>query len=166
VKANKGAAGVDGISIERLPTYIREHKEEFIKELLEGSYEPNLVRGVQIPKPDGSRRQLGIPTVLDRVIQQSILQILEPLYEPRFSESSYGFRPNRGAHMALKRASEYQKEGYTYVVDMDLEKFFDRVNHDILMERLSRAIEDKRLLKLISRYLEAGLLQGGVICQT
>ena len=117
VRANKGAAGVDGISIERLPSYIREHKQEFIQELLEGNYQPELVRGVQIPKPDGSKRQLGIPTVLDRVIQQSILQVLEPLYEAGFSDSSYGFRPNRGAHMALKRASEYQKEGYSYVVD-------------------------------------------------
>ena len=165
VRANKGAAGVDGISIERLPSYIREHKQEFIQELLEGNYQPELVRGVQIPKPDGSKRQLGIPTVLDRVIQQSILQVLELLYEAGFSDSSYGFRPNRGAHMALKRASEYQKEGYSYVVDMDLEKFFDRVNHDILMERLSRTIEDKRLLKLIRRYLEAGLLQDGIFAK-
>ena len=150
VKANKGAAGVDGISIERLPTYIREHKEEFLVELLDGSYQPELVRGVQIPKPDGSKRQLGIPTVLDRVIQQAILQILEPIYEPKFSNSSYGFRPNRSAQMALRQAREYLREGYKYVVDMDLEKFFDRVNHDILMERLSRNISDKRLLRIRS----------------
>ena len=162
VKANKGAAGVDGISIERLPTYIREHKEEFLVELLDGSYQPELVRGVQIPKPDGSKRQLGIPTVLDRVIQQAILQILEPIYEPKFSNSSYGFRPNRSAQMALRQAREYLREGYKYVVDMDLEKFFDRVNHDILMERLSRNISDKRLLRIIRRYLEAGLLQNGI----
>lgn len=162
VKANKGAAGVDGISIERLPTYIREHKEEFLVEFLDGSYQPELVRGVQIPKPDGSKRQLGIPTVLDRVIQQAILQILEPIYEPKFSNSSYGFRPNRSAQMALRQASEYLRDGYKYVVDMDLEKFFDRVNHDILMERLSRNISDKRLLRIIRRYLEAGLLQNGI----
>ena len=162
VKANKGAAGVDGISIERLPTYIREHKEEFLVELLDGSYQPELVRGVQIPKPDGSKRQLGIPTVLDRVIQQAILQILEPIYEPKFSNSSYGFRPNRSAQMALRQAREYLREGYKYVVDMDLEKFFDRVNHDILMERLSRNISDKSLLRIIRRYLEAGLLQNGI----
>jgi len=162
VKANKGAAGVDGISIERLPTYIREHKEEFLVELLDGSYQPELVRGVQIPKPDGSKRQLGIPTVLDRVIQQAILQILEPIYEPKFSNSSYGFRPNRSAQMALRQAREYLRDGYKYVVDMDLEKFFDRVNHDILMERLSRNISDKRLLRIIRRYLEAGLLQNGI----
>ena len=162
VKANKGAAGVDGISIERLPTYIREHKEEFLVELLDGSYQPELVRGVQIPKPDGSKRQLGIPTVLDRVIQQAILQILEPIYEPKFSNSSYGFRPNRSAQMALRQAREYLRDGYKYVVDTDLEKFFDRVNHDILMERLSRNISDKRLLRIIRRYLEAGLLQNGI----
>jgi len=162
VKANKGAAGVDGVSIERLPTYIREHKEEFLVELLDGSYQPELVRGVQIPKPDGSKRQLGIPTVLDRVIQQAILQILEPIYEPKFSNSSYGFRPNRSAQMALRQAREYLRDGYKYVVDMDLEKFFDRVNHDILMERLSRNISDKRLLRIIRRYLEAGLLQNGI----
>jgi RNA-directed DNA polymerase len=117
---------------------------------------------VQIPKPDGSKRQLGIPTVLDRVIQQAILQVLEPIFEPKFSESSYGFRPKRGAQAALKKAQEYVQDGYIYVVDMDLEKFFDRVNHDILMERLSRHIGDKRLLKIIRRYLEAGLLQDGV----
>jgi len=162
VKANKGAAGVDGVSIERLPAHIREHKEEFLEELLAGSYKPELVRGVQIPKPDGSKRQLGIPTVLDRVIQQAILQILEPLYEPKFSNSSYGFRPNRSAQMALRQAREYLRDGYRYVVDMDLEKFFDRVNHDILMERLSRDISDKRLLRIIRRYLEAGLLQNGI----
>ena len=162
VKANKGAAGVDGISIERLPTYIREHKEEFLVELLDGSYQPELVRGVQIPKPDGSKRQLGIPTVLDRVIQQAILQILEPIYEPKFSNSSYGFRQNRSAQMALRQAREYLRDGYKYVVDMDLEKFFDRVNHDILMERLSRNISDKRLLRIIRRYLDAGLLQNGI----
>ena len=162
VKANKGAAGVDGISIEKLPAHIREHKEEFLEELLAGSYKPESVRGVQIPKPDGSKRQLGIPTVLDRVIQQAILQILEPIYEPKFSTSSYGFRPNHSAQMALRQAREYLRDGYKYVVDMDLEKFFDRVNHDILMERLSRDISDKRLLRIIRRYLEAGLLQNGI----
>jgi RNA-directed DNA polymerase len=145
-----------------LPNHIREHKEEFLAELLDGSYQPELVRGVQIPKPDGSKRQLGIPTVLDRVIQQAILQVLEPIYEPSFSNSSYGFRPLRSAQMALRQAREYLRDGYRYVVDMDLEKFFDRVNHDILMERLSRNISDKRLLRIIRRYLEAGLLQNGI----
>jgi RNA-directed DNA polymerase len=162
VKANKGAPGVDGITIERVKTYISEHREEILQSLLDGSYKPNLVRGVQIPKPDGSKRQLGIPTVLDRVIQQGILQVLEPIFEPKFSESSYGFRPRRGAQKALIKAREYVQSGYIYVVDMDLEKFFDRVNHDILMERLSRHIGDKRLLRILRRYLEAGLLQDGV----
>ena len=162
VKANKGASGVDGITVDGVLTYVREHKEELIKSLLDGSYKPNLVRGVQIPKPDGSKRQLGIPTVLDRVIQQSILQILEPIFEPMFSDSSYGFRPKRSALMALNNAKEYVQDGYVYVVDMDLEKFFDRVNHDILMSRLARHISDKRLLKIIRRYLEAGLLQNGI----
>lgn len=162
VKANKGAPGVDGITIEKVKNYIAGHKEEILQSLLDGSYKPNLVRGVQIPKPDGSKRQLGIPTVLDRVIQQAILQVLEPMFDPKFSDSSYGFRPNRGAQMALRKAKEYVQSGHIYVVDMDLEKFFDRVNHDILMERLSRHIGDKRLLKIIRRYLEAGLLQDGV----
>lgn len=162
VKLNKGAPGVDGISIERVKNYIVEHKEEILQSLLDGSYKPNLVRGVQIPKPDGSKRQLGIPTVLDRVIQQAILQVLEPIFEAKFSNSSYGFRPRRGAQIALKKAREYVQSGYIYVVDMDLEKFFDRVNHDILMERLSRHIGDKRLLRIIRRYLEAGLLQDGI----
>jgi RNA-directed DNA polymerase len=162
VKANKGAPGVDGITIDGVFTYIREHKEELIGSLLDGSYKPNLVRGVQIPKPDGSKRQLGIPTVTDRVVQQSILQVLEPIFEPMFSDSSYGFRPKRGGLMALSKAKEYVQDGYGYVVDMDLEKFFDRVNHDILMSRLARHIGDKRLLRIIRRYLEAGLLQDGV----
>lgn len=162
VKANKGASGVDGITVDGVLNYVRGHKEELIKTLLDGSYKPNLVRGVQIPKPDGSKRQLGIPTVLDRVIQQSILQILEPIFEPMFSSSSYGFRPKRSALMALTKAKEYVQSGYLYVVDMDLEKFFDRVNHDILMSRLARYISDKRLLRIIRRYLEAGLLQGGI----
>lgn len=162
VKANKGAPGVDGITIDEVRDYFRAHQEELINSLLDGSYQPNLVRGVQIPKPDGSKRQLGIPSVLDRIIQQSILQVMEPIFEPMFSDSSYGFRPNRSAQMALRAAKGYVQEGYIYVADMDLEKFFDRVNHDILMSRLARHIGDKRLLRIIRRYLEAGMLQDGV----
>jgi RNA-directed DNA polymerase len=162
VKANKGASGVDRLTIEGTFLYVRDHKEEIVRSLLDGSYQPNLVRGVQIPKPDGSKRQLGIPTVLDRIMQQAILQIIEPIFEPKFSTSSYGFRPNRSALMALQDAKEYVQDGYIYVVDMDLEKFFDRVNHDILMSKLAGHISDKRLLKLIRKYLEAGLLQDGV----
>lgn len=162
VKANKGAPGVDKITVDAVAVHIRDHKEELISSLLDGSYEPNLVRGVQIPKPDGSKRQLGIPTVLDRIVQQAILQIMEPIFEPKFSESSYGFRPGRSALMALTKAREYVNGGAVYVVDIDLEKFFDRVNHDILMSRLTRHIGDKRLLRIIRRYLEAGLLQDGI----
>lgn len=162
VKANKGAPGVDGVTIDGVFAYIREHKKELIQSLLDGSYQPNLVRGVQIPKPDGSNRQLGIPTVLDRVIQQAILQVLEPIFEPTFSDSSYGFRPNRSALMALAQARDYVQDGHIYVVDMDLEKFFDRVNHDILMSKLARRIGDKRLLKILRRYLETGMMQAGV----
>jgi len=162
VKANKGAPGVDGITIDSVFVYIGDHKEELVKSLLDGSYEPNLVRGVEIPKPDGSTRQLGIPTVLDRIVQQAILQILEPIYEATFSNSSYGFRPDRSALMALAEARNYVQSGRTYVVDMDLEKFFDRVNHDILMSKLASRIGDKRLLRILRRYLEAGMMQAGV----
>jgi RNA-directed DNA polymerase len=162
VKSNKGSAGTDGMTTEELSTYIREHKEEVIQSLLEGTYQPQLVRGVKIPKPGGGKRQLGIPTVMDRLIQQAILQVIGPLFEANFSKSSHGFRPKRSAHQALKCAEEYVAEGYNIVVDIDLEKFFDRVNHDILMSRLARRIGDKRLLILIRRFLEAGIMQDGV----
>jgi RNA-directed DNA polymerase len=165
VKRNKGAAGVDGVTLAELPEYLKVHKEELLQQLLEGSYEPQAIRGVEIPKPDGSKRQLGIPTVIDRVIQQAILQELEPLFDPGFSDYSYGFREGRSAHQALNKASEYVKEGYEWVVDIDLEKFFDKVNHDILMERLSRKIGDKRVLKLIRRYLQSGMMQNGVVTE-
>ena len=162
VKANRGAPGVDGVTIAAAADWIAEHKEELIAGLLDGSYQPQPVRGVQIPKPGGGMRQLGIPTVIDRLVQQAILQVLEPLLDPTFSDSSYGFRPGRGAHDALHQAAKYVAEGRTIVVDMDLEKFFDRVNHDILMARLARRIADKRLLRIIRRFLEAGLMQEGV----
>jgi len=162
VKANKGAAGIDRLTINDLGSYLRQHKEQLIQSLLDGSYCPQPVRGVKIPKPNGGERQLGIPTVVDRVVQQAIHQILESIFEPTFSDSSYGFRPRRSAHQAIKKAQEYVLEGYTYVVDMDLEKFFDRVNHDILMSRLARKIADKKLLKTIRRFLEAGIMQDGV----
>jgi RNA-directed DNA polymerase len=162
VKANKGAPGIDGMTIDDLADWIATHKQELIDALLEGSYRPQPVRGVEIPKPGGGVRQLGIPTVIDRLVQQAILQVLEPILDPTFSESSFGFRPGRGAHDALAQASRYVQEGRTIVVDLDLEKFFDRVNHDILMARLARRVADKRLLKIIRRFLEAGLLQHGV----
>jgi RNA-directed DNA polymerase len=162
VKANQGAPGADGMTIAAARDWIIAHKEELIASLLGGSYQPQPVRGVQIPKPGGGMRQLGIPTVIDRLVQQAILQVLEPLLDPTFSDSSYGFRPGRGAHDALRQASKYVAEGRTIVADLDLEKFFDRVNHDILMGRLARRIGDKRLLAIIRRFLEAGLMQEGV----
>jgi RNA-directed DNA polymerase len=162
VKANQGAPGVDGLTIDDLPAWIAVHKQEFLAALLDGSYRPQPVRGVQIPKPGGGVRQLGIPTVVDRLVQQAILQVLEPLLDPTFSASSYGFRPGRSAHQALAQAQKYVAEGRVIVVDIDLEKFFDRVNHDILMARLARRIADKRLLRIVRRFLQAGLMQDGV----
>jgi RNA-directed DNA polymerase len=162
VKANRGAPGVDGMTIDDLPTWVAAHKQEFLAALLDGSYEPQPVRGVQIPKPGGGVRQLGIPTVVDRLVQQAILQVLEPLLDPTFSASSYGFRPGRSAHQALAQAQKYVADGRVIVVDIDLEKFFDRVNHDILMARVARRIADKRLLRIVRRFLQAGLMQDGV----
>lgn len=162
VKANKGAAGADGMRVEQFYEWIKAHKQELITSLLNGSYLPQPVRGVEIDKPGGGMRQLGIPTVVDRLVQQAILQVLEPLLEPGFSTSSYGFRPGRNAHQALHKAEQYVATGRNIVVDIDLEKFFDRVNHDVLMSRLARRIGDKRLLSIIRRFLNAGMMQNGV----
>jgi RNA-directed DNA polymerase len=162
VKANKGSSGVDGMTVHDLAPWLAEHKEAVIASLLDGSYEPQPVKGVEIPKPGGGMRQLGIPTVCDRLVQQAILQVLDPLLDPTFSESSYGFRPKRSAHQALLQASEYVKTGRSIVVDLDLEKFFDRVNHDILMSRVARRVGDKRLLRIIRRFLEAGMMCNSV----
>ncbi len=162
VKANGGSAGIDGMTVAGLRSWIAQNRERLIASLIDGSYRPQAVRGVQIPKPDGGMRQLGIPTVVDRLVQQAILQVLEPILDPTFSASSFGFRPGRGAHDALDRARQYVTDGYRIVVDIDLEKFFDRVNHDMLMARLARRAGDKRLLRIIRRFLEAGLMQNGV----
>jgi RNA-directed DNA polymerase len=163
VKANKGAAGVDGMTVSDLYDWLVQHKEGLIASLLDGSYQPQAVRGVEIPKPGGSgKRQLGIPTVVDRLVQQAILQVLEGILEPIFSESSYGFRPGRNAHQAVQKGAEYVAGGRGIVVDLDLEKFFDRVNHDILLARLARRVSDKRLLRIVRRFLEAGMMQNGV----
>jgi RNA-directed DNA polymerase len=163
VVGNKGAAGCDGMQVKELAAWIKDHKVSLINSLLNGTYQPKPVRGVEIPKPGNKGvRQLGIPNVVDRFVQQAILQVLEPIYDPTFSESSYGFRPKRSAHQALKQAQAYVQAGYEIVVDIDLEKFFDRVNHDILMSRLAKRINDKRLLKIIRRFLEAGLMNQGV----
>ncbi len=157
VMENKGAAGVDNLSVADLKPFLNEHWARIKEDLLNGTYRPQPVRCVDIPKPSGGMRQLGIPTVVDRLIQQAMHQVLSSLYEPDFSESSYGFRPGRNAHHAVKQAREYVAEGQRWVVDIDVEKFFDRVNHDILMSRLARKIEDKRVLSLIRRYLQAGM---------
>ena len=163
VKSNKGAAGVDGRSIEQTREWLLAGGWSSVRQQLRsGSYEPQPVRSAEIPKPDGGVRELGIPTVLDRLIQQALLQVLTPLFDPHFSESSYGFRPTRSAHQAVRQAKVYVEEGRGWVVDLDLEKFFDRVNHDKLMTRVARRVQDSRLLRLIRRYLEAGIMRHGV----
>lgn len=161
VKRNKGAGGVDKMEVESLKDYLVTHKDELITSILRGKYRPNPVRRVEIPKDNGQKRQLGIPTVVDRVVQQAIAQILTPLYEPKFSDHSYGFRPKRNAHQALKKCRDYITEGYGYAVDLDLEKFFDKVNHSKLIEVLSRTIKDGRVVSLIHKYLNAGVQVGG-----
>jgi RNA-directed DNA polymerase len=163
VKTNKGAAGIDGMTVDEMFAWIVKHKELLIKSLLTGDYHPQPVLGVEIPKPGGKGiRQLGIPVAIDRLVQQAILQVLDPIFDPTFSDFSYGFRLGRSAHQALKKAQEYVREGYEIVVDIDAEKFFDRVNHDILMSKLAKRIDDKRLLKIMRRFLEAGMMKQGV----
>lgn len=163
IKANKGAAGVDGLDIEATAQMLRIRWSEIRAKLLAGQYRPDPVRKVMIPKPDGSQRELGIPTVTDRLIQQALLQVLQPLIDPAFSNHSHGFRPARGAHDAVKAARRYVQQGKRVVVDVDLSKFFDRVNHDILMDRLQRHIQDVQVLRLIRAYLNAGIMDGGIV---
>ena len=166
VLANKGSAGVDGMTVHQLREHLKAHWPEIRKQLLGGTYRPIPVRRAEIPKPDGGVRKLGIPTVLDRLIQQAILQVLTPLWEPTFSTHSYGFRPKRSAHQAVAAAQAYIAEGRTWVVDLDLEKFFDRVNHDRLMARLASRVADKRLLRLLRAYLNAGVMENGLVSPT
>jgi RNA-directed DNA polymerase len=160
---NGGAAGVDGMSVDELLPYCRAHWPRIREELLSGRYKPQAVRRVMIPKPGGGERLLGIPTVLDRLVQQALLQVLQPIFDPTFSGSSFGFRPGRSAHQAVSAARAHIRAGHRWVVDLDLEKFFDRVNHDVLMARVARRVKDKRVLRLIRRYLQAGVLAGGVM---
>ena len=163
VKANKGSAGVDGMTVHELPDYLKQHWPAIGEQLLRGTYKPQPVRRVEIPKPDGGVRKLGIPTVLDRLIQQAVMQVLQRRWDRTFSEHSYGFRPERSAHQAVEAAQKYIAEGYRWVVDLDLEKFFDRVNHDKLMARIAERVSDKRMLKLIRAFLGAGVMEGGLV---
>ena len=165
VKSNRGSAGVDGLTIQTTAEYLKTHWSQIKETLQSGSYRPQPVRRVQIPKSGGGMRELGIPTVTDRLIQQALLQVLQPLIDPTFSNHSYGFRPGRRAHDAVLTAQHYVQEGYRVVVDVDLEKFFDRVNHDVLMVRLARRIDDKAVLRLIRRYLNAGVMGNGVVME-
>jgi RNA-directed DNA polymerase len=162
VVGNKGTAGADGMSVGELQPYLAVEWARIKRELLGDRYKPNAVRAVEIPKPNGGVRKLGIPTVVDRLIGQALHQVLEPIFDPGFSEASFGFRKGRNAHQAVEQARKYVAEGYRWVVDMDIEKFFDRVNHDILMARVARKVQDKRVLRLIRRYLQAGIMSDGI----
>ena len=166
VKANAGAAGVDGMSVEELSEYLRESWPRIREQLLAGNYKPEPVRRVEIPKSGGGTRKLGIPTVVDRFVQQAVLQVLQQRWDDTFSQYSYGFRPGRSAHEAVAQAQEYIRQGYEWVVDIDLEKFFDRVNHDVLMSRVARRVGDKRLLRLIRAFLNSGVMEDGLVSPT
>jgi RNA-directed DNA polymerase len=166
VKRNKGAAGLDGMSVDDLPAYLKEYWPTIRAQLLDGTYKPQPVRRVEIPKASGGVRLLGIPTVLDRLIQQAVMQVLQVDWDPTFSETSFGFRPKRSAHQAVERAQAYIASGYAVVVDIDLEKFFDRVNHDVLMGLVAKRVADKRILKLIRGVLTAGVMEGGLVSPT
>src|SRR5256886_7821632 len=163
-RGNKGSAGVDRMTVDQLGDYLKQHWPAIREQLLNGTYEPKPVRRVEIPKPDGGgMRKLGIPTVLDRFIQQAVMQVLQKRWNPTFSHYSYGFRPHRSAHQAVAQAQQYLAQGYGWVIDLDLEKFFDRVNHDKLMGQIAKRVEDKRLLKLIRAFLNAGVMEHGVV---
>ena len=163
VKANKGSPGVDGRTVEELSGHLKEHWPALREQLLSGTYKPQPVKRVEIPKPDGGVRKLGIPLVLDRMIQQTVMQVLQRRWDPEFSEHSHGFRPGRSAHQAVAKAQKYVAEGRRWVVDLDLEKFFDRVNHDKLMASIARRVADKRMLKLIRAFLTAGVMENGLV---
>src|SRR5437016_6481385 len=163
VKANKGSPGVDGMTVHELPGYLKQHWPAIREQMLSGTYKPQPVKRVEIPKPEGGVRKLGIPTVLDRFIQQAVMQVLQGRWDRTFSNHSYGFRPGRSAHQAVAAAQQYIADGYRWCVDLDLEKFFDRVSHDKLMARIATRISDRRLLKLIRAFLKAGVMEGGLV---
>ena len=166
VKSNHGAAGIDGMSVEEALPWLKEHREELLQSIRDGSYEPSPVRRKEIPKPDGGVRKLGIPTVVDRVIQQGIAQKLQNIWEPLFSDSSYGYRPKRSGQQAIQKVKEYAEEGYQYAVSVDLSKYFDTLNHEPLMNLLHRKIQDMRVMRIIKKYLKSGVMENGVICKT
>ena len=166
VKRNHGAAGIDGMTVEEALPWLKEHREELLQSIREESYTPRPVRRKEIPKPDGGVRKLGIPTVVDRVIQQAIAQRLQNIWEPLFSDSSYGYRPRRSAQQAIQKVKEYAEQGYRYAVSVDLSKYFDTLNHELLMTLLHRQIQDMRVLRLIKKYLRSGVMENGVICKT
>lgn len=166
VKANKGGPGVDGMTIEAALPWLREHNHELVERIRGGKYTPSPVRRVEIPKPDGGERKLGIPTVIDRIIQQAMTQQLIPIYEPLFSENSYGYRPGRGAKDAIQRIREYAEQGYTQAVVLDLSKYFDTLNHTKLLNLLRKEIKDERVIQMIKRYLKSGVMKNGVVTET
>ena len=166
VKANKGACGVDGMTIEEALPWLKEHREELLESIRSGKYKPSPVRRVEIPKDNGGKRQLGIPTVIDRIIQQAIAQVLIPIYESKFSNGSYGYRPHRSAKDAILKVKEYADEGYKFAVCLDLSKYFDTLNHELLMNMLRQDIKDKRLIDLIKKYLKSGVMENGIVIRT
>ena len=166
VKSNKGAPGIDGMTVEEALPWLKEHREELLESIRGGWFKPNPVRRKEIPKPDGGVRKLGIPTVIDRIVQQAIAQVLVPLYEPQFIDGSYGYRPNRSAQMAIQKVKEYAEEGYKYAVQLDLSKYFDTLNHALLINLLRRTIRDERVIQLIKKYLKSGVMENGVCVKT
>ena len=166
VKANKGASGVDGMTVNEAGSWLKEHKGELLEQIREGKYKPSPVRRVEIPKDNGGVRKLGIPTVIDRIIQQAIAQVLNPIYELKFSDGSYGYRPNRSAKDAIVKVKEYADQGYKYAVCLDLSKYFDTLNHELLMNMLREDIKDKKLIDLIKKYLKSGVMENGIVVTT
>lgn len=166
VKENKGAPGIDGMTIEAALPWLREHNHELVERIRRGKYTPSPVRRVEIPKPDGGVRKLGIPTVIDRIIQQAMTQQLTPIYEPLFSDNSFGYRPGRGAKDAIQRIKKYAEQGYTQAVVLDLSKYFDTLNHTILLNFLRKGIKDERVIQMIKRYLKSGVMENGVVTET